>query len=230
MVSICQLEIGVKHNPECVASNVVSENSRLGGQHWNGNRRAQRAVVHHLHHSAGFAGQLPGHLKIDLLLAIHVVYGEYWRVQRVVDLHRSIQQLRGQRKSGGLVDALTGGQVRSEQRRHAAGNQAARYETGGVDDAARPVADLRTGGSKLANALVAAVGNPDIAARADRDIVGIVEIGRVGGAAVAGKADGIGAGDGRDYAERVHHADHVVVVIGDVEVSGAVRRHAGRPV
>ena len=76
--------------------------------------------------------------------------------------------------------------------------------------------------------MVAVVGDVEVAARIHRHVVGGVELGAGGQAAVAGEAGAAGAGYGGDVpGGQVHLADPVVVVVGDIDVVACVYRHAG---
>ena len=86
----------------------------------------------------------------------------------------------------------------------------------------------------LAHPVVERIGDVQVPLGVDRHAVGPVDLGRGGGATVAGEPLGAGAGDGRDDAGRVDLADPVAEVVGDVQVPGARRRprpggRAGRP-
>ena len=116
----------------------------------------------------------------------------------------------------GQVDAFAGCQVGSEERGHAAWNQAAGNKAGGVDDALWAVAHQRTGRSEFANPMVVPVDNPDIPARIRRDTIGIVELRGIAGAAVARKSRNTRARNRRQRAARAQFINPMPVEVRDV--------------
>ena len=93
----------------------------------------------------------------------------------------------------------------------------------GIDDAAR--------GRHLPHAVVARVGDVEIARSVHRHAPRAVELRRRGLAAVTAVSAHACAGDGRDVARALRHlADAVIVVVRDVDVPRRVHRHAEREV
>jgi hypothetical protein len=80
----------------------------------------------------------------------------------------------------------------------------------------------RAGGADAAHAVVAEVGDVEVAVWVDGEAVGKVELCRGGGAAVAAEAGGSHPGHGSDDAVRVDFADAVVAGVGEVEIAGTV--------
>ena len=84
-------------------------------------------------------------------------------------------------------------------------------------------------GVDLADAVVAGVGDEQVAAGVHRNADGIVQLGGGGRPAVAAIARSSVAGDGGDDARGgVDLADAVVVGVGDEQVAAGVHRHAAR--
>ena len=78
---------------------------------------------------------------------------------------------------------------------------------------------------------VPAVGDVQVAGSIHRHCIGIVELGPGGRASVARTTNGASPCNCCNHAGRGrHHADHIVPVVRDVDVAGAIHRHACRGV
>lgn len=82
----------------------------------------------------------------------------------------------------------------------------------------------------LANAVVKAVSNVEVAAAVHGHAYRVSKLGVGGGAAVAALAARTIAGDGVDGAAAIHLANAVVIAVGDVEVAAVVHGHAPRDI
>ena len=80
----------------------------------------------------------------------------------------------------------------------------------------------------FADASVVGVGDVEVADGIHRHVTRPIELGGGGGATVSGITSAAGARDGGDRAGKVHPADTMVLLVGDVHVAEGVRRHTSR--
>ncbi len=104
MAAVGQLIIGVENYAEVTSIGAVVDDARLRVNHRHGNALADDARVEYFHLGGRLIRYFPRHLKINLLLSIHVVDSEQ-RNQRTVDPHarrRGIEWGAAGRMSGSL--------------------------------------------------------------------------------------------------------------------------------
>src|ERR1035438_7813147 len=114
----------MQNRPENIPTGSVVKYGRLGCEYRNRSGCARDAVVVYRNAGRRFPSHLPGNLKVDLLLAVHIIHGEDRR-GRVIYHHRNLQELSRQGEPRAEVDSRAGCKIGAENGGDLARNNAA---------------------------------------------------------------------------------------------------------
>jgi len=73
VTDVRQLIIGVQYDPEIIPTGTVVDNARLSGHHRHRSALTHYAGAQNFNRGRGLIGDFPRNLKVNLLLAIHVI-------------------------------------------------------------------------------------------------------------------------------------------------------------